>query len=108
MVGVSMIGSTPADWIAEATSLSLERFVELHSCPFLIGMPSLRTPRPLAVTLAGNSALAALRRADTQKIAAVDVDNLPEVSRARPVRLVLPLRKRTDVFPAVVSVGRAP
>lgn len=99
------------DWIAQATSLSVERFTEQHPYPFLFGTPTLRTPRPLAITEASVTGTArspaALRRHDTQATGAVRDDD-PRLARPRKTRLVLPIRKRTDLFREMISVGRAP
>ena len=110
MVGVSVDTHPAPDWIAEAASLSVERFVEEHPFFFLIGSPTIRTPRPLANTISHRALgpLVALRRTDTLEAAKIDVEESVEVERPHVVRLVLPVRKRTDLFREMISVGRAP
>jgi hypothetical protein len=111
MVGVSVDTHPAPDWIAEAASLDVARFSEAHPFFFLIGTPTIRTPRPLANTLAHREfgPLAALRRTDTQKPAneVEDVEESVDIERPTVTRLVLPVRKRTDLFREMISVGRA-
>jgi hypothetical protein len=111
MVGVSLDTHPAPDWIAEAASLDVEGFVEAHPFFFLIGTPTIRTPRPLANTLSHRALgpLVALRRTDTLKPAdETDVEESVDVERPTVTRLVLPVRKRTDLFREMISVGRAP
>src|SRR5579859_1429269 len=110
MVGVPLDSPPSPDWIAEAASLDVERFVEQHPHFFLIGSPTIRTPRPLASTISHRAfgPLVALRRTDThESMKAIDLEESVDVERPRVVRLVLAVRKRTDLFREMISVGRA-
>jgi hypothetical protein len=109
MVGVSVDTHPAPDWIAEAASLELDRFTQEHPFFFLIGSPTIRTPRPLANTLAHRALgpLVALRRTDTLEAAKIDVEESVDVEKPHVMRLVLPVRKRTDLFREMISVGRA-
>src|SRR5512142_1706837 len=109
MVGVSVERRPAPDWISEAASQDVDRFVEEHPFFFLIGTPTLRTPRPLASTLAHRpvGALVALRKTDTLEASKIDVEETLDVDKPHVVRLVLPVRKRNDLFREMISVGRA-
>jgi hypothetical protein len=85
--------------VTAAQRLSRDEFARAYAWPFLVGAPSLSVPRAPMRTLVGS--MPALRGIDTV---------LPEVqedsSAATPQLLVLAVRKRQDVFPEMITVGR--
>lgn len=85
--------------VTAANRLSREEFVSAYPWPFLVGETSLYVPRTAMRTLVNAPAL---RGIDTVlPIPTHDDETTPSAQL-----LVMPIRKRQDVFPEMITVGR--
>lgn len=84
--------------VTAAQRFSREEFASSYGWPFLVGEPSLSVPRTAMRTLVNAPAL---RGIDT-----ILPDTHDEPAPATSHLLVLPVRKRQDVFPEMITIGR--
>ena len=101
--------TAPTDWVAEIQALSKAAFVARHDSWFLIGRSPLAASAPLGSTISTRvpnvSMALALKRHETQKLPAVR-ESRPDGPPTAFTRIVRALRKRTDVFANMITLGR--
>lgn len=89
------------DVVMAALRWARDEFVASSPWPFLVGEPMIHAPRAAMPTL--TNIPPALRKIDTY---VPDVTPSPEPSTSVMGLIVAPVRKRQDVFPEMITIGR--
>lgn len=90
-----------ADVIA-ALRLGREEFASNYPWPFLVGEPMMHAPRTAMRTL--TNAAPALRKLDTMSLG--EATPAPDASVGALGLIVIAIRKRHDIFPEMITIGR--
>ena len=90
-----------SELVAEAQGCELDEFVARHSSLFLYGLVALEAAENPAEETEGQAALYPEEAGETKII-----DSTASTARAIQVPLALPLQKRMDTFPRMITIGR--